>query len=435
MMHDGRSIHGLVAERGELEIDGLTSMPNLAGLPVMVEFWQRCRPWLTARGYTLYPERRPLAHSESGHPGWYAPLSSTSGSFPYATCIRQNIQGVPRWPPSRVAWAQDTLSRDIVLKLVDTDSDEYSIYQTLLRCKELSTPERNPGVLPPLAILDTPFRYSIVAMPMWGWALHLRELDNIADIFQFMRCTLQVTSLPFYTYVYNLFVQGLCVLHAHRIAHRDIDTTNILINCYDPTSEVALEEVVAEHRRSGAAAYCLFDFNLSTQLPSDTSLRHCRRPAIEALTAMPAYMPNDTFLGEPSYNPFAFDVGCLGNLFRTFFWRAASIMPLLAPLFDRMTTHNLTRRFTAEEALAFLDYAWSQLPESAHDACLSSEARKDHQIQHGMHWSLTPPGFEDQWSHYKTPPYGWAARILDRALVQIPQAWPLVTFVRKMLNT
>ncbi|KAI0645511.1 hypothetical protein C8Q79DRAFT_1010463 [Trametes meyenii] len=338
-------------------------------------------------------------------------------------------------PPSKVAWAQDVLHRDIVLKLIDTDFPEYDIYQTLIRCKELWSPERSPGVLPPLAILDTPFRYSIVAMPMqvpripylrnritltkfrWGNHLPLLELNSLAAIFQFMRCVLQ----------------GLVVLHAHRIAHRDIDTTNMLINCYDPTSRMMDTEVVAEHARSGAATYCLFDFNLSIQLPPDTCLRNCRRPAIESVTALTTFMPDDIVLGEPFYNPFAFDVGCLGNVFKSYYWGAVSAAPLLAPLFDMMTTHELARRFTAEEALKFLDYAWLQVPECLRDAPLSLEANWDSQLYPEMYWSLTPPGFGDTWSHYKTPPHGWAARALYRIL-RIPHVWRITIFVRKVLN-
>ena len=36
---------------------------------------------------------------------------------------------------------------------------------------------------------------------------------------------------------------------------------------------------------------------------------------------------------------------------------------MLAPLFDRMTTHDLTRRFTADEALEFFQNEYSQLTE------------------------------------------------------------------------
>ncbi|KAI0675111.1 kinase-like domain-containing protein [Trametes maxima] len=393
---------------------------NSPGYWDMLAFWQKCRPWLAARGYALYPERRLVPPSDPRESaGWFTPISSTSAPFPYATCVRKNDphRGRPRMPPSKVAWAQDVLHRDVVLKLIDIDSPEYGIYYTLLRCEELSNPERSPGVLPPLAILDTPFRYSIVVMPMWGGNPPLEDLTSVTDIFQFMRCVLR----------------GLVVLHAHRIAHRDIDTSNMLINYYDPTSEVTDREALVEHIQRDGAHYCLFDFNLSIQLPLDACLRGCRRPAIESFTTLTSYMPDDTALGEPLYNPFAFDVGSLGNLIRYFYWGAASAAPLLAPLFDMMTTHDLARRFTAEEALEFLDYAWSQVPESVRDAPLSLRASWNCWAHPEMYWSMTPPGFEDQWSHYKTPPRGTAASILSHIL-RIPYTWPLVVFVRQVLN-
>ncbi|KAI0645513.1 hypothetical protein C8Q79DRAFT_1119239 [Trametes meyenii] len=432
VIYNEENIDTLATGHIEWQIDGLTSIPNIPyprvddfgykspGYWDMLDFWQKCRPWLAARGYTLYPERRLVPPSDPREcAGWFAPLFSTPAPFPYATCVRKSDphRGRPRMPPSKVAWAQDVLHRDIVLKLIDIDSPEYGIYQTLLRCKELWNPERSPGVLPPLAVLDTPFRYSIVAMPMWGDHPPLRDLNSVANIFQFMHCVLQ----------------GLTVLHAHRIAHRDIDTSNMLINRYDPTSESTDKEALAEYINSGAARYCLFDFNLSIQLPPDTCLRSCRRPAIESVTALTSYTPDDIALGQPFYNPFAFDVGCLGNMFRYFYWGAASAAPLLAPLFDMMTTHDLARRFTAGEALEFLDYAWSQVPESVRNAPLSLRASFYSRDRPDMYWSITPTGFEDQWSHYKTPPRSTTAYILSHIL-RIPYAWPLVTLVRQVLN-
>ncbi|KAI0645524.1 hypothetical protein C8Q79DRAFT_911014 [Trametes meyenii] len=387
----------------------------------MLDFWEKCAPWLTARGYSLYPRWRPDPHADPRLSRWRAPASSMSASFPYATCIRNQLNpDRMRIPPSKIAWAQDILHRDIVLKLIDTDSVEYGIYQTLLRCKKLSNskPESTgPGVLPPLAILETPFRYSIVAMPRWGDEPLAESLNIVADIFQFMRCTLQ----------------GLSVLHTHRIAHRDITNPNILVNCYDPTTEIMDEGMLAEHRRSGAARYCLFDFNLSIQLPPDTCLRNCRRPAIEAYTAMTSYIPDDTFRGEPWYNPFAFDVACLGNMFRTFYWGATATVPMLAPLFDMMTTHNLDRRFTAEEALEFLDYVWSQLSKDTRNAPLSLEVDFGCQTHPEMYWDLTPPRFDEQWRHYKAPPRSVIVQFLTRFL-QIPYVWRLVLFTRDTLN-
>ncbi len=54
--------------------------------------------------------------------------------------------------------------RDIMLKLTHTDTDEYRIYRELLRFNE-SFGDDFPGVLLPVAILDTPYDFSFVVMP------------------------------------------------------------------------------------------------------------------------------------------------------------------------------------------------------------------------------------------------------------------------------
>ena len=61
------------------------------------------------------------------------------------------------------------------------------------------------------------------------------------------------------------------------------------------------------------------DFNQSFQLPADTSLRSCRRPFEEARFGALVYKPDDAAWGAAYYNPFAFDVAMLGNLFRFHF--------------------------------------------------------------------------------------------------------------------
>ncbi len=57
--------------------------------------------------------------------------------------------------------------RDIMLKLVDNGSSQHQIFRTLLRQKITFTDLHTfPGVLPPIAIIETPHKYSIVTMPM-----------------------------------------------------------------------------------------------------------------------------------------------------------------------------------------------------------------------------------------------------------------------------
>lgn len=112
---------------------------------------------------------------------------------------------------------------------------------------------------------------------------------------------------------------------------QDIDPSNMLVNwyCSDAASD-GCEHRWREHRRSAAVKYVLFDFDLSLQLPPQTSLKKCRRPAEEAFTGKKMYYPYDVYQGEPYYNPFAFDVACLGNLYLC--WFIVSVSPTLVTL-------------------------------------------------------------------------------------------------------
>lgn len=50
-------------------------------------------------------------------------------------------------------------------------------------------------------------------------------------------------------------------------------------------------------------------------LPLDASIEDCRRPSLEASYGQRIYNPANVSQGERYYNPFPFDVGCLGNLY------------------------------------------------------------------------------------------------------------------------
>ena len=149
----------------------------------MCEFWETSRDWLRLRGVQLYDLRPESKRCISKV--WHTPLTSTPAGLPYARCIA--YEGISSktlqtavctgsharsstcpnfaWQ-TRLACGQDVAGRDIMLKLVDKDSSQYRIFQTLLRQKSLFTSFGTfPGVLPPVAIIDTPHKYSIVTMP------------------------------------------------------------------------------------------------------------------------------------------------------------------------------------------------------------------------------------------------------------------------------
>ncbi len=96
----------------------------------------------------------------------------------------------------------------------------------------------------------------------------------------------------------------------------------MLVDCYSPDIEIwKMDPILDNHRRTSqlGAQYCIFDFDTSIQLPPDTCLRGSRRPARESSITVSPFQPADIDLGEHAYNPFAYDVACLGNVYRVWF--------------------------------------------------------------------------------------------------------------------
>lgn len=99
-------------------------------------------------------------------------------------------------------------------------------------------------------------------------------------------------------------------------APKDIHETNILMNYYNPESPYEIARPPADkHKGPPDIHYCLFDFDISCSFARDAPLDACRRPSRESFDGAPAYHPRDTMHGEHDYDPFAYDVGCLGNLY------------------------------------------------------------------------------------------------------------------------
>ena len=67
-------------------------------------------------------------------------------------------------------------------------------------------------------------------------------------------------------------------------------------------------------RNSGLVEYAIFDFGYSVILPQSTDIKTCRHRHQDIWHATPNRL-NDVMQGEYDYDPFAFDVGCLGHLF------------------------------------------------------------------------------------------------------------------------
>ncbi|KAI0332328.1 hypothetical protein GY45DRAFT_1274204 [Cubamyces sp. BRFM 1775] len=369
-------------------------------------------------GYSRHFQAVGITLCQTQGSAWLLPEFTVAASSPYALRCLHDGQSHPLrfYEMSRFACGRDLREQDVIFKLVDKGTMEDQIYRYLGSCPALYDAATFPCVLPPTAIISSPYKFAFVAMPRWGPIYRIREFSSVREIITYMRCTLT----------------GLSFLHDHRIAHRDIHESNIMMNWYGSEDPDECAERRRAHYRSPSAVYALLDFDLSLQLPLEASLRDCRRPAPEALIGKSDYHPFDIHQGERHYNPFAFDVACLGNLFVYYFADAVSVVPLLAVLFVRMTTHVIDDRFTAAEALAFFRSIEAALPPGVLDSAITLKPEYGLLDDPGPYWSRLPPSAQVKWQSHRPPPLTWSTRVLRR-LNTTRLGWKIIPFVRRSL--
>ncbi|KAI0661368.1 hypothetical protein C8Q70DRAFT_970739 [Cubamyces menziesii] len=378
---------------------------------MMIPFWDEYQSSVAAFGFQFCDLR-------DSH--WWVPGPTPAAPTPYAIRCSHGSGAQPspiRFLPN-FGCARNTRQQDLFIKLIDKGTAEDQIYRYLAGCKVLYHSSAFPCVLPPTAIIGSPYKFAFVAMPMWGTRFDITEFNTLREVFAFIRCTLT----------------GLSFLHDHRIVHRDIHETNIAVNwyCLDVQQEGCSERRHA-HYRSSDALYALFDFDLALQLPPSTSLKECRRPAYEALYGKADYHPFDTAQCERHYNPFAYDVACLGYLFIYHFTEAIPVAPLLAILFSRMTMHVSDDRFTAAEALAFFRGIETGLPPDVLDSSVALKRVYKALFDPEIYWSRLSPEDSNKWQSYRPPPLPWTDRII-RWLTTTDPIWRVVAFVRRSLH-
>ncbi|KAI1791563.1 hypothetical protein LXA43DRAFT_889096 [Ganoderma leucocontextum] len=380
----------------------------------MIPFWRAYRPWLAARGFHLFE----ICSDDLDVGLVFPPPTQRPVALPYARRADVALEtSIPITPPPKFAPARDTHMRDVMIKLTKTGSDEHRIYQELLHCSELSGKDFQ-GILPPVAIIDSQHDFSFIVMPRWGDYNPLETLATVGGILTLMRCLLK----------------GLAFLHSRRIVHRDIDFHNIMVNYYTfGLYRATFIHALDEHRRGPDALHCLMDFDRSVMFPPGTPIEACRLPADAASVSGTPYQPPDLDLGEHDYDPFAFDVGCLGNMFRISFAEIIPIIPTLAPLFDQMTTHVKSERFKAADALAFFEDAVRQLPGDVLDIQVELAPDWDSAEDPSVYWSKLPPHFWTTPGIYRTPPPSLARRVLY-FFAGYRIGWKILVFLRRVLR-
>ncbi|KAF9034969.1 hypothetical protein BDZ89DRAFT_1011715 [Hymenopellis radicata] len=399
-----------------------------------MRFWEdSARPWLLERGYTLYTH--PVLDEEVTHFAYGLPLlpnaTQFGGAFPYAfhdDALGKDSSEDPylnmTW--GRVVFAQDKQHRHVALKLVRRDSEESRILFFLLKAQDERPDRCIRGVLPLLDMLSFGGHW-LAVMPRWGEDIWLPWFGSIREVL------VMVHSL----------LAALAFLHGARIAHRDIALRNILFNHIplDLMSTLRFNDPAPFRlamRRDDHAKYGLYDFNLSLMFPNNNA------PLNSASYRLPTRggwfasvkCPPELFQGEYDYNPFAFDVGCLGIELCDLFQHLTPTVPMLAPLLDGMTTWDIDARLTAEQALQLFESLYPQVDE----LILTERPRKlDNNgpappYDDYDRWSQLSPEFVREWSHFRTPKLPVMRRVL-RWVCRYTFGAALVRSVRRLVDS
>ena len=109
------------------------------------------------------------------------------------------------------------------------------------------------------------------------------------------------------------------------------------------------------------------------------------------------------------------------------------VVPALAALFDRMTTHVLDDRFTAEEAYQFFQATTTHLPDDVRKAPVSLLLNFDGMIDAGAYWSKLSASDQMVWGRHRTPPIPWWMRMLSR-IMRYEYGCKLVLLLRRLLR-
>ncbi|KAF9000487.1 hypothetical protein BDQ17DRAFT_1427171 [Cyathus striatus] len=381
-----------------------------------VKFWTSgtTKEWFSLKGYRLYDDISSFGTFEA-----YRPITpsdevpASESSYPYAYHNKHaetnTAMGGHRYG-SRIFYAQDSKSRHVVIKFLPSDSDEYRILR-LIHETDMNSLEK-ACVLPVLDLLQLGNHWLSVT-PRWQEVspkLHLQTLRNALNLMHSM-------------------LKGVKFLHDRRIFHHDVKLANMVLNfCSNDQLNLATNPLYISVQEYGRLQYAMIDYDISVIFP-ENQVKY-RLPYNESFAG--SFFISDTAQGEFEYDPFAFEVGALGATFSSHITPYIPVIPMFAPLIDKMITRNIRDRFTAPEALQFFEQMQSQLTEaqlstpfSDNEDSLTYETRD--------HWKGLPDDFVKQWAHYKAPPLPLFAKILRYLINPHPRLDATIVFIRKWL--
>ncbi|PPQ78844.1 hypothetical protein CVT25_010630 [Psilocybe cyanescens] len=370
--------------------------------------------WFKGHGYTLYQR---VNNSAVLRPTFPSEFDSNNADYPYAYCdsetSRSNEQPLEVYESrGKIAYAQDSLNRHVVIKIVPAGTEEYRILR-FLNEQKLETLKDN-CVIPVLDLLPVE-GFWFVVMPRWGYSINLPYMGYMHEVVTIIHSLLKVGLVVCLFCVTDGFrKQGLAYLHEHNIVHGDIAQRNFLVNHF--SCETHQNQKRANLRSNQRLLYAIIDFDFSVMLSPEADRNQLRLPYYESWST---YHPaKDTHAGEFDFNPFIFDVGVMGVLLCVEFQRMSQKLPILAPLLDRMTTWDLERRFTASEALHFFEERLSEITKDQLQLQVDKDTDPQYYDEYDR-WTGLSPDFVEKWKAYRTPPLPWHMRFLRR-ICQVP---------------
>ncbi|KAH8092587.1 hypothetical protein BXZ70DRAFT_445915 [Cristinia sonorae] len=369
-----------------------------------VNFWETetAKQWFHDCGYTLYVRPQPV--SEGYFESYTLPATSCLATsfeedlYPFAYHSEHRADYVPigDWADDdvqlhasdvtgRILYGQDVSGRHVTFKLARTDSDEIRISR-LWKEQTLEVMRAN-CILPVLDILPVDDTFSFIVMPRWGDHNGTGSCRTYHDASR----------------VIHSFLKALVFLHRHRVIHRDIRFANSLVNQFGHDRSQCVTRHRLRRKNFDRLEHAIMDFNYSILAPPTSDVRSYRLPyQMSFVGTFP--QPDDVHQGEFEYNPFAFDVATMGIHLCHAFQHLSQKIRILAPLLDRMTTRNLAKRCTAEEALAFFEELTSAHPVTR-EKILFEHYERSRQVYYDYDkWDGLPADFVAKWSEYREPP-------------------------------
>ncbi|KIJ23923.1 hypothetical protein M422DRAFT_56635 [Sphaerobolus stellatus SS14] len=260
-------------------------------------------------------------------------MRQESPKWPYAFCGGDNpyICPVPLQATlsKKICFAQDRNGQHVAIKRLDVlaDTDESRINRFLYEHKDEAA---EICILPVIDILEYA-EYCFAVMPRWGDHPMYSGVDSIGEALPYIHCLL-----------------------------KDIKTDNTPVNHFGAHHHSRNNGKRRRLRSSGRLTYALFDFDLALIIPTSSSTQR-RLPAWRSFEIVTIESPYDTSQGELDYDPFIFEMGCLGIMLCQEFQHCTPSVPFLAPFLDRLITDKLDERLTSSKALSFFEKMYMEL--------------------------------------------------------------------------